>query len=126
MLFPQLRGAAEVQPKILLNRLHIRLEDSVADDLYAIVEDLRKLYASKITGNHHVLPSRSDPPEVVRCVAIVRMEPEVPMGDAIVQLVVTKLIGSLKVVSRKRGVVVEAVFEKKQNFAKAAAFLEEL
>jgi hypothetical protein len=111
---------------MLLRRLHIKLEHCAAEDLYAVVEMLHKIYAAKIIGMHLVLPASSDPPEVVRCVALVRMEPEIPIGHEIVQLVATKLIGSMKVVPKKRGVSIEVVYAKKKNFANGAAFKEEL
>lgn len=102
---------------MLLRRLHIKLEHCAAEDLYAVVEMLHKIYAAKIIGMHLVLPARSDPPEVVRCVALVRMEPEIPIGHEMVQLVATKFIGSMKVVPKKRGVSIEVVYAKKKNFA---------
>lgn len=86
---------AEVRPKILLNRLHLAITgDVVENDFYDLLTEMHKLYATRITGMHLVLPTRSDPPEVARC--------EVVGADKAV-----KMSGTVQVVPRKRGVLVK-------------------
>ncbi|KAI5449534.1 hypothetical protein NCC49_004597 [Naganishia albida] len=91
----KLRVDAEVRPKILLTRLHLTITgDVVENDFYDFLAEMHKLYATRITGMHLVLPTRSDPPEVARC--------EVVGADKAV-----KMSGTVQVVPRKRGVLVK-------------------
>jgi hypothetical protein len=121
MMLHQLKIEAETQPKILLNRLHITVCGDVEyADMTALLESLRAVYATHITGMHHVLPSRSNPPELVKCITRLRMEPATADTDAIVPLVATELSGKVKVVSKKRGVVVVVEFDKQQHFPNGA------
>jgi hypothetical protein len=75
----KLKVEAESRPSVLLNRLHVRIcNDSIFDkmeygEMTALVKTIREIYSVHITGAHHILPTRSDPPELVRCVAMTEM-----------------------------------------------------
>jgi hypothetical protein len=83
-------------------RTHLKITGCVeGEDLYHLVDDLHTFYRFKITGMHHILPSHYSPSGILGCVALSRMEPETAETHAIVPLVATKLIGSIKAVPRK-------------------------
>jgi hypothetical protein len=127
MVLHQLKIEAETQPKILLNRLHITVCGDVEyADMTALLESLRAIYATHITGMHHVLPARANPPELVKCFTRLRMAPATAATDAVIPLVATELSGKIKVIPKRRGVVIGVEFDRHQHFPKGAgAYIED-
>jgi hypothetical protein len=122
-----LKVEAETEPKILLNRLQITISGEVAyAEMESLLDGFHDIYATHITGMHHVLPTREQPPELVRCFTKLRMEPATAATDAIIPLVATELTGSIKVVPKRRGVKVVVEFEKQQHFPhESGAYIED-
>lgn len=85
----------KARPKMLLNRIHLTITGEVSKDAYNnLLAELHEIYSSTVTSMHLVLPSRANPPEVVRC-------------DVMDANKAVKWSGSIKVIPRKRGVLVE-------------------
>lgn len=103
----QLKKETETRPKMLLNRLHLTITgETTHDDFSNLLADLHTVYTSKITGMHLVLPTRSDPPELVRCTAMVRGAASSAAAEP------SKWSGAIRVVSRKRGLLIKLEVEK--------------
>jgi hypothetical protein len=101
---------------MLRNRLHLTIAGQVdQDEFHGLLAELHDTYTSKITGMHLVLPTRSDPSEIARCVAI--------GADKAV-----KWSGSITVVSRKRGVLIKLEVAKGEVAAEppSGAYVEEI
>lgn len=92
-----------------------------------LLKTIKRIYCAHITGTHHILPTRADPPELVRCVAMTHMtlSPELarkmqmwsPTSTHVVlPLAATRLSGTIKAAFEGRGVKIIAGITRKQQF----------
>jgi hypothetical protein len=126
----KLKVEADLRPSVLLNRLQVKIcgkgdnEEMEYEDMTDLLKTIQKIYSAHITGMHHVLPTRSDPPELLRCVAMTRMTLSPGLAGQIgrtstrdiLPMVATQLSGIIQVKTKRRGVTVAIDYEKRQQF----------
>lgn len=105
---------------MLFNRLHMTIGQVVNHlEIDAQLKSLQTIYAKHITSKRDILPTLSDPPELVRCIGMIRQpahkvteQNSKTMPDKLPSVSV-KMTGSIKVLLEREGVNVVAELKHK-------------